>query len=187
MHYAWMLLVSTLLTGSASAQLPDSVITTPSDSVAIRTFAARYGPAEGVVLPFLPPAYRFKTGVYSLTSPAFPLRQSPDSSVRQPIKLAFRQERVVRITRLATVVPLALLTYSAVRLVLALGSVATGQKTNLDHVGPLVYVGGIGSLAGMTVSGTFTIASLINLRKGIKRHNRLFGRRVPTLFNPKGL
>jgi hypothetical protein len=178
-HLSLLLLWATLLTSLALAQAPDSV--------ALRVFNDKYGPAEGIVSFAGSPAYRFRTGTYSLNAPDFPLWSSPDSLVQHPFRRSARQQRKAKVVTRATVVPLVVLTYCGLRLVLSLGAAASGQSTNLDHVHTLLPIGGIGSVAGITLGGTFNIASVFSQRKGIKRHNQYFGRKPPTLFNPRGL
>lgn len=170
------------------SQTLDSARVQTADSVAIRVFLTDTGPAEAV-FPFISPSpYRFKSGVYTISNPDFPLLYSPDSLVQQPVELAHKQRRIVRISTIATAVPLAVLIYSATRILFALGAVATGRPTTLGlPSGDVIRVSGITAVAGIAITGTFNIASTINLHKGIKRHNRLFGRKAPGPFNPRGL
>jgi hypothetical protein len=188
MRYLFVLLLVWCWVGSALAQLPDSSQTSRPDSAALQRFNRTHGPAEGVVSFFgTSPLYRFQTGTYRLADADFPLWQSPDSLVQQPLYQSVRRRRTARIIGRATIVPLAVLSYCGIRLVMSLGSAASGQSTNLDHVRTLLPISGYGSVAGIFVSGTFNLASSASQLKSIRRHNRHFGRSLPTLFNPKGL
>ncbi|MBO0950421.1 hypothetical protein [Fibrella forsythiae] len=184
----WLCLFLGISISQVWAQTPDPVRTLSADSVAIRTFVAAEGPAEAVFSFTSPPPYRFRSGVYRISDPAFPLLHSPDSLIQQPVGRARRQQRRARISAIATAVPLAILTYSAVRIVLSLGAVVTGRPTSygLPAEG-VIKASGITAVAGIAITGTFNIASTINLQKGVRRHNKLFGRKLPTLFNPRGL
>ena len=189
-----------LFAGQVWAQQPDSIRIVKADSVradvravsdsvqAIHEFLNAHGPAEAVFSFFSPPPYRFKSGVYSVVRPDFPLLNSPDSLVQLPVRRAYRQSRRARISALASAVPLAIFTYSVTGLVLSLGSILTRQPPILGVPnGDVLKISGIGVVAGTVVTATFNIALLFNLQKGIKRHNSWFGRKMPTIFNPKGL
>lgn len=170
-------------------QQPDSVHATQADSANIQAFNATVGPAEAVFSfsPMQMP-FRFASGVYVVSNSAFPLLDSPDSLVRQPIERAYRQRRRARISSIVTAVPLVIFAYSATRIVFAFGSVATGRLSSAGvPTIDVLRVSGVAAVAGITVTGAFNIASTINLYKGIKRHNRWFGRKPSTFFNPKGL
>ncbi|WP_375443559.1 hypothetical protein [uncultured Fibrella sp.] len=177
-----------LIHGLASAQQPHSARSQSIDSVAVQQFLAATGPAEEVFSFFSLPLLRFNSGVYMVSNRMFPLRSSPDSLVQLPIERAHRQGRRARISAIATAVPLAVFTYSVTRLVFSLGNVVAGRQSSYGGPnGEVIRVSGIGVVTGITVTGVFNIASLINLHKGVKRHNSRFGRKVPSLFNPKGL
>ncbi|RYF70231.1 MAG: hypothetical protein EOO39_16105 [Cytophagaceae bacterium] len=184
----WLCLFFGVAMNQVWAQTLDAVRALPADSVAIRAFVTAEGPAEAVFSFTSPPPYRFRSGVYRVSDPAFPLLHSPDSLVLLPIGRAHRQRRRARISAIATAVPLVVLTYSAVRIALSLGTVVTGRPTwySLPD-GGLIKASGIAAVAGIAITGTFNIASTINLQKGIRRHNRLLGRKMPTLFNPRGI
>lgn len=177
-----------LVASPGLAQQPDSARAAQPESVAMQQFLAAVGPAEAVFSIITPPPYRFRSGSYTIGNSAFPLLNSPDSLVQLPIERAYKQRRRARISAIATAVPLVVLAYSATRLVLTLGSVVTGRPSSAGLPdGNVIRVSGITAVAGITITSTFNIASMINLRKGVKRHNALFGRRYPTIFNPKGL
>lgn len=186
-RFCCFFLYGLLRAAQLTAQPPDSLQTNSLDSTALRAFRERIGPAEGVFSFGSTPAIRFRTGIYAPTDFDLPLRYSPDSTVCQPVERSFRQRRVAEVAGRATIIPLALLAYAGVRVVLSLTSVINGRPQQLDHLKIVFPLGAVGSLAGISVMGTFTIASQVNLRKALKRHNRQFNRTAPTLFNPKGL
>ncbi|MEZ0540586.1 hypothetical protein [Fibrella arboris] len=177
-----------LLAGTLHAQQADSTRVQTADSLALQRFMEAVGPAEAV-FSFGPTAFfRFKSGVYSIRDTHFPLLDSPDSLVSRPIEKAYKRHRRARITAYATAVPLVVLSYSAVRLVLSLGTVVSGRPSSagLPSEGVL-RASGIASVTGIALMGAFNISTTTSLFKGIRRHNKGFGRKLPTLFNPKGL
>lgn len=188
-HCVCFCLCLCLIVGHLKAQQRDSAWVAPVDSsMAIQQFLAATGPAEEVFSFFSPPHLRFRSGVYTVSNRLFPLLSSPDSLVQLPIERAHKQSRRARISAIATAVPLAVFTYSVTRLVFSLGSVVTGRQSSYGSPnGDVLKVSGIGVATGITVTSLFNIASLINLHKGVKRHNKRFGRKLPTLFDPKGL
>lgn len=187
--YVCICLCLMLAVDESAAQQPDSVRTQPADSAsALQSFMAEVGPAEAVFSFFSPPPYRFKSGVYGISDPDFPLLTSPDSLVQVPVAKAYRQRRKVKIAAIATAVPLLVFTYSVTRVIISLGTVVAGRRSSTDVPSLTVMrTAGIATLVGITVTSTFNIASLVNSYKGIRQHNRFFGRRMPTIFNPKGL
>lgn len=178
-----------LIISQAKAQQPDSLRIQSVDSIAIQQFMAQEGPAEAVFSLTSPRPYKFKSGVYRIGNPNFPLLNSPDSLIRVPIEKAYKQQRRARVSLIAMAVPLAVLTYSITRIALSLpAAIVNAQSTSVySPSSSVIRVSGIGIMAGVIVTGSFNIASMINLRKGVKGHNALFGRHYPTIFNPKGL
>jgi hypothetical protein len=176
------------LAGTLKAQQADSVRVSPSDSAAIRRFMNAQGPAEAVFSLISPPPYKFKSGIYSVARSDFPLRNSPDPLVWQPIVRAYKQKRKARIALISTVVPLGVLAYSAASILATISSVVVGKSTlyRLPERN-VIKTAGIASIVGIALTGTFNLASIINSKRGIKRHNKHFGRQYPTIFNPKGL
>ncbi|MBO0932488.1 hypothetical protein [Fibrella aquatilis] len=179
-----------LLTIPAMAQQADSLRVSADTNAylnATRSFNDRQGPAEHVFSLVNIPVFRFKEGVFRITDRAFPLVFSPDSLVSVPAKRANRQSRRGLFAGIASVVPLVVLSYSVVRLAAAPLVVVSGQTYQRDDPKPLIIVSGATAMVGVVVSATFNITSIVNTTRAIRRHNAQFGRRVPTLFNPKGL
>jgi len=189
-----------LFAGQAWAQQPDSVRTVQADSVrvtgkvisdsvrAIHEFLDAHGPAEAAFSIISPPPYQFRSGVYSVARLDFPLLNSPDSVVRQSLWRAYKQKRRARIALVSTAIPMGILMYSAAKVLATIGSFVAGRPRLYElPERNAIRAMGFAIMAGITLTGTFNIASLINSKKGIKRHNRFFGRRYPTIFNPKGL
>ena len=182
-----------LLTTSVLAQQPDTlrVSRVPTDTIAylsaVREFNAGQGPAEHVFSLISIPAYRFNEGTFRITDRAFPLISSPDSLVSVPAKRANRQSRTGLFAGIASVVPLVVLSYSVVRLAAAPLVAVSGQTYQRYDIRPVIVTTGVTAMVGFFVSVTFNIASIINVTRAIRQYNKQFGRRVPTLFNPRGL
>lgn len=189
-----------LFAGQVRAQQPDSVrvvkadsvrtnVRTISDSVqAIHEFLNAQGPAEAVFSFISPPPYQFRSGVYSVARLDFPLLNSPDSLVRQSLWRSYKQKRRARIALVSTIIPMGILMYSAAKVLATIGSFVAGRPRLYElPERNAIRATGFAVMVGTTLSVTFNIASIINSKKNIKRHNGFFGRGYPTIFNPKGL
>ena len=173
---------------SAAVQVRRSVeLSLSADSAAIRAFVGEVGPAESIFSLTMPPPFGFRTGVYRVSDPDFPLLNSPDSLVRLPMQRARRQRRVAKVTGLVSIVPTAVFMYSVTSIVFSLGAAISGRRLIGIPSSEVLVGSAIGMGVGLVATTAFNLTAFVNLTKAVKRHNRWAGRRMPTLFNLRGL